>query len=129
MSRRNPFHPVTRGYSLFSVVEVLGRERGLHRVPIVDNERKLVHMVTQSQLVDLLARNLENIGSIKDKPASAICSSEVVTISENSLAIDAFKVMTEKVYHCLVSLPPVRVFLFPISEHNCCSSFERCRSP
>jgi len=102
LSKRNPFHPVPRGYSLFAAVELLARERGLHRVPIVDEDRKLVHLATQSQVVDFLSRNLESMGTIRNKPASFICHTHsVITIHENDTAINAFKLMIEKNIHAV----------------------------
>lgn len=47
LTRRNPFHPVTRGYSLLFALELLAREEDLHRVPVVDSERKLINLITQ----------------------------------------------------------------------------------
>ena len=47
LTRRNPFHPVPRGYSLLFALELLAREEDLHRVPVVDSERKLINLITQ----------------------------------------------------------------------------------
>jgi len=98
MSRENPFHPVTKGYSLFAAFELLAREHGLHRVPVVDSERKLVNMITQTQIVQFLNKNINKIGSIKDKPITMLPSakSTVIRIHENETTIEAFKLMHYK---------------------------------
>jgi hypothetical protein len=44
-------HPVSRGYSAWSVLEALAREPGLHRVPVVDRvTREMYNFVTGSQV-------------------------------------------------------------------------------
>jgi len=65
LSLRNPFHPIKQGYSALSVVEALAKEESLHRVPVVDKDRQMFNVVTQSQVVDFIARNLERIGDKK----------------------------------------------------------------
>ena len=36
-SLKNPYHPLCSGYSACAVMEILGREKGTHRVAIVNN--------------------------------------------------------------------------------------------
>jgi len=98
LQKRNPFHPVPRGYSLFAVTEVLGRERGLHRVPIIDQNRRLVHLVTQSQLVTLLHQYTDKLGDIKHKPVNMITGfgQDVICIRENAIAMEAFNMMVHE---------------------------------
>jgi len=96
LSRRNPFHPVPKGYSILAAVELLAREKGLHRVPVVDQNRKLINMLTQSMLVKFLFENLDAIGNVKNKPVSEMMavSHEVITVHEDEIAIDAFSLMS-----------------------------------
>lgn len=47
LSRKNPFHPISSGYSLLFALELMAREEELHRVPIVDADRNLVNLITQ----------------------------------------------------------------------------------
>jgi len=98
LSNRNPFHPVSSGYTLFAAIELLARERGLHRVPVVDRDRKLITVITQSQLVQILEKNLDIIGAKKYKPVNMTRQylEEVFTVSEDMIAMDAFKMMAEK---------------------------------
>jgi len=98
MSRRNPFHPVNKGYSLFTAIEILAREHGLHRIPVIEQDRKLVNIVTQTQVVHYLNRYLPKLGPIKDKPISMMPSakSTVFKVTEDDLAIEAFKLMHNK---------------------------------
>jgi CBS-domain-containing membrane protein len=95
LSRRNPFHPISKGYSLFSAVEALARQKGLHRVPVVDSNRQLANILTQSQVLDFVAEHLNILGSIKDLPAREMLSPDVLTIGEDELALGAFHKMVE----------------------------------
>jgi len=55
LSRRNPFHPISSGESLLKVCEELAK--GLHRVPIVNNNGDLVNIISQSTVVQFLAQH------------------------------------------------------------------------
>jgi len=98
LSNRNPFFPIHSGYSLFCAVEALARETGLHRIPVVDNERKLITVITQSQIVNILLRNLDILGEKKDMPVNQMSKyfEDVVCIREDDIALEAFKIMVEK---------------------------------
>jgi len=101
VSVRNPFHPVKRGYSLFSVFEILAREHNVHRVPIVDEDRMLLSIVTESQAIKFLKKNLNLLGGIKDLPVGKMrgVTKEVISVSINDEAIVAFqKMIDHKVY-------------------------------
>jgi len=98
ISPRNPFHPVPKGYSLFTVFEMLAREQGVCRVPILSETSNLANLITDSQMIRYLNNNLKNIGSIKDKPISnfSVSHNEVLCISEDETAIKAFDLMITK---------------------------------
>jgi len=98
LSRRNPFFPIHSGFTFFSAVETLAREKGLHRVPIIDQERNLITIITQSQILQILARNMDILGEKKNKPVHQTTSyfEEVVSVNEESTAFEAFKIMVEK---------------------------------
>jgi len=99
MSRRNPFHPTLKGYSIFSVMELLGKEPGLHRVPIIDNyeTRRLVGMITQSHITKLMSINLDLLGKKKNKTIEEVegAIKPVISTNENEIVLDAFKRMHE----------------------------------
>jgi len=98
LSLRNPFKPVPEGYSLFYVVELLARERGLHRVPIIDRDQKLVNVVTQSQVIKYLANHMAEIGTIRNKPIIEMegVIKSVHSIKETATAMDAFSLMVKE---------------------------------
>jgi len=96
LQRRNPFHEIPVGYSLFSAIEALAKVNGLHRVPIVDSNRKLINVITQSQLIETLDANLALIGKRKEKPIGEIKGAirSVYCINEETPAIEGFRQMT-----------------------------------
>eukprot|EP01118_Nematostelium_gracile_P017374 TRINITY_DN739_c0_g1_i1.p1 TRINITY_DN739_c0_g1~~TRINITY_DN739_c0_g1_i1.p1 ORF type:complete len:371 (-),score=125.35 TRINITY_DN739_c0_g1_i1:85-1107(-) len=98
LTKRNPFFPIHSGFSLFSAVEAMAREPSLHRIPVIDADRKLITVVTQSQLISIINKNMDLLGEKKDKPVSALESyyERVISIDENALAMDAFRTMIEK---------------------------------
>jgi len=94
LSRKNPFHPATQGYSLMFAFEMMAREKCLHRIPIVDEDRNLKNVLTQSHLVEWLNNNSKLLGSKRTKPISQIVpcgSGKVKTINEKQTAITAFQ--------------------------------------
>jgi CBS domain-containing protein len=100
LSTRNPFHPIKEGYSALSVIEPLAREENLHRVPVIDQNRQMFNLVTQSQVVEYLAKNLDRIGAGKvNKPlrqCEVVWKPRVLAVKEDSPAIDAFNIMVDK---------------------------------
>jgi len=94
LTRRNPFKPVTEGYSLFSALELLAREPHLHRVPVITagEDRRLVNIITQSQLLKMLQQQKAALGSVLDKPVTSLPSyaRPVVTCHASDLAVDCF---------------------------------------
>jgi len=95
-TRGNPFHPVLVGYSLFSAVEMLAREPHLHRVPVIDEQRNLKSVLTQSQVVEYIHENINLIGSLKDKKVGTMKNvyKEVKSIDLDTPAIKGFQLMT-----------------------------------
>jgi len=98
LSTRNPFHPVREGFSALAVVEALAKEENLHRVPVVDKDRQMFNLITQSQVLDFLNKNLSKLGAKANMPVGEIKGvlKPVISVTEDSLAVDAFNLMVEK---------------------------------
>jgi CBS domain-containing protein len=96
-TRDNPFHPVRVGYSLFSAVEALAREPRLHRVPVIDAERNMKSVLSQSQVVEFVHENINLIGNLKDKKVGTMKNvyKDVKSIDEKTPAIKGFQLMQE----------------------------------
>jgi CBS domain-containing protein len=91
-----PYHPIYMGYSLFAAYEVMARSN-LHRLAIVDANRMLISVITQSQLVEFTYRNIGLLGAkrsklVKDMPYHI---HEVYHVNPKDLALKAFTVMSE----------------------------------
>lgn len=96
LTRRNPFHPVTAGYSLFTAFELLARERGLHRVPVISNcdERRLVNIITQSQVLRYIDEHKELLGSKATQTIATLpFEKTVISVSAEQQTIEAFNIM------------------------------------
>jgi len=92
-----PYHPIELGFSLFSAYEVMARSN-LHRLAVVNADRMLVSVITQSQLVEFTFRNIALLGAkrsklVKDMPYTL---HEVYHVKPNDIALKAFSVMSEK---------------------------------
>jgi CBS-domain-containing membrane protein len=55
--KSSPYHPVDSGYSLFSVFEMLARS-GFHRVAVLNAEKQIATVITQSMMLDWIHQNL-----------------------------------------------------------------------
>lgn len=97
LTRRNPFNPVKGGYSLLYAIEALAKERSLHRVPVVDEQRQLMNLITQSQVVRFLQQNMHLLGDKRATPVKEIngVMHDVFAINMHQKAIDAFHQMVE----------------------------------
>jgi len=92
-----PYHPTYVGYSLFNAFEVMARSN-LHRLAVVDHNRALVSVITQSQMVEFIYRNVALLGvkrskCVKDMPYNL---HEVYAVKPADIALKAFSLMSEK---------------------------------
>jgi len=93
LSLQNPFHPMMENQSLLSVVEVLAS--GVHRVPLLDANHDLVHLITQSQVVKYISQHIATLGAKKDMLIKHITNAiqYVVTVSADRRLIDALRLI------------------------------------
>jgi len=94
----NPFHPVLKGYSLFSAWETLALSDA-KRVVVTDANSQVVDIVTQSMAIDFLWQNIEMIGKLADKRVDEIqlLRNHVITqVDEHTTAIVAFREMVNR---------------------------------
>lgn len=89
---QNIFHPVNIGFSMLHALELFAKERGLHRIPVINEKQVLINLITQSQLIRYLNANLTKLGSISAKPLFAISSlfKPVLSIFKLKKAEEAF---------------------------------------
>jgi len=105
--KNSPYHPMTKGYSLFSTWEALALG-GYHRVPVLDEDNQICDVITQSMLIDFLYQNLEKINEMSDREIKDLkClkhQTKVATIHNSSRAITAFREMIRLNVHGLAVL-------------------------
>lgn len=93
ISKKNPFHPFKVSSSLLSAVEELAR--GTHRVPVINDDDKLVNILTQSSVLQFIQKNIHLLGEkrhmkLEDIPLS---NQYVLSVHEQETAIDAFRLI------------------------------------
>lgn len=95
LSLRNPFHPITKGFSLLHAIEMLARYPNLHHLPVVDADRHLVNIISQSRIIEFLHANLDKLGGKANLPLrqSLHWTRAVESVTEDDLACDAFNKM------------------------------------
>jgi len=93
LARRNPFHSVKHGASLQEVVEILAR--GVRRVPVIDNNDKVVNIVSQSSIVQFLNKHLPEVSSLFEEKVENVRlgTSPVISVTKETSAIDVFRMM------------------------------------
>lgn len=99
-----PFYPSYRGFSTFSVMEQMAL-LGTRRVAVLDDDSKVIGLITQSMLISLLEQNMHQLGNIKDILVADIVAGwtqEAQCISEETLAIHAFKALAINVSHSFI---------------------------
>jgi 5'-AMP-activated protein kinase, regulatory gamma subunit len=97
VSKKNPFHPVEENFSLLHAAELLARTENLHRIPVVDKEGQLMNMLTQSQFIQFISKNLSSLGTKKNKPISEFTNSlkKVEIVEESQKSMFAFNKMSK----------------------------------
>jgi CBS-domain-containing membrane protein len=99
-AKRNPYHPLFSGYSLFHAAEILARE-GIHRVPIINHTKKITNIITQSMIFDLIADQAHLIDqaalniTVQELIDTRTITSHVIPIHSKTETIEAFKKMAE----------------------------------
>jgi len=92
ISKRNPFKPIEKGFSLFTAWEILSLST-THRVPILDEKGDICDLITQSMLIDFLWQNIEKIGALADhqvKDLKSKASETLGVVKASTRAITAF---------------------------------------
>jgi len=96
--KRNPRIILGKNHTLYFVLEIFTRDHNIHRIPIVDNNDKLINLITQRQIIQYLYENINNVGSNSKRPIHMFRNSikYVHCIKEEDEAIKGFQLMTEK---------------------------------
>lgn len=96
LARRNKFAPLTKDATLYDAVELLSR--GLHRVPILSAEGKLINIVSQSTIVSYLDKHLEKLKDLASMTieATGLGTKPVQSVPQTASVIDTLRLMDSK---------------------------------
>jgi len=98
LARRNRFFSVAPDAPLLRVSELLAK--GVHRVPVVNPQGKVINVISQSSIVKFLAEHLRDaILDNKNDPtieALQIGTKPVLSVNKKATVINAFRLMDQK---------------------------------
>jgi len=96
LSKRNKLYPVNAGANLFDAVTLMATNH-VQRIPILDREGNILNLLTQSAVIDYLAKHVEQLGPSIKKTLKELNfgNKPVISIYHNKPAIEAFKLMAE----------------------------------
>jgi len=96
LSHRNKMFPVPIGSSLLDAVNKMATNH-VQRIPIVDKDNNITNLLTQSAVIDYLAKHIDQLGPAIQKTLKELHFEKkpVISIDHNKSAIEAFKLMAE----------------------------------
>jgi len=97
LSKRNPWKPVDEQMPISAAINRMVRWK-VHRIPVVDSSGQLLTLVTQSQMISYISLHIQQLGDLVNKTVAdlKLGLKDVVSVTLNSLAIDAFKLIHSK---------------------------------
>lgn len=92
-SGRNPWCPVHESLPLHSVMDVFGKDVNVHRVPVVNDDGKVVGLIAQSKIIAFLRRELGAYEEVSQRKVSDVWDKtrEPVCVNANDPTFKAFQ--------------------------------------
>lgn len=96
LSRRNSFLPVKNSDSVLEVCKLLAK--GVHRVPVMDDNGKVCQIVSQSTIINFLSKHKDTCAALFNQKYMdlKIGTTTVFSVQEDVPAIEAFRLMDTK---------------------------------
>jgi len=96
LSRRNPFYPISTSDSLLRVCEQLAK--GVHRVPVVDQNGNVVNIISQSSIIQFLIQHKTEIKELTKHTLGELNmgTKPVISVKQDTPAIETFRLMDKK---------------------------------
>jgi len=96
LSKRNSMFPVPVSATLLEAVNQMAANH-VQRIPIVNKDNLITNLLTQSAVIDYLAKHVDQLGPAVQKTLKELHFEKkpVISIDHSKLAIDAFKLMAE----------------------------------
>ena len=72
----------------------------IRHVPVINQQKTLINLITESQLIEFIFNNIRFLGNIKNKPLHTILEifKKLQIVKKSDLTINAFKWILEKVF-------------------------------
>jgi len=96
LSRRNPFCPMLKSTTVAAALGMI-KQTGAHRLPILEGQ-SLVGILTEVDIISHIKDNISLLGDWGRKSISEIAlgMKQVITVYDDTIAIDAFRLMIER---------------------------------
>jgi len=98
-SEREPWCPVYEGFPLLSLMDMFSKDVNLHHVAVTNGDGAITGFISQSRVLEFLARNLHQfnqIANLKLKDALPYAPSKVISVTLADRAIDAYRKMIQE---------------------------------
>jgi len=119
ISESNPWCPVYIGKPLLSVMDMFSSGGQLYRVPIADEQGKVVSIISQSKVVEFLNDIIKQFGNAAERSVGECFSPKfVASIHFDDLVINAFLKITETGLHGLAVIDDDGVLVGNISASD-----------
>lgn len=96
LSKRNTFWPVKKDLSLLEAMKIFAKT-GAHRLPIVDENKHIVNILSLTDVVGFLTKHSANLGALSSKTIRelGISNTNVISVKIDEPAIVAFQKMSQ----------------------------------
>jgi CBS domain-containing protein len=96
LSKRNKMYPVNTGSNLLDAVRKMA-EHQVQRIPIIDKDGNIQNLLTQSAVINYLAKHIDQLGPAVKKTLKELnfAKKPVISIDHSKCAIDAFRLMVD----------------------------------
>jgi len=96
LAKRHTLFPVTVGSNLLDAVEKMAANH-VQRLPVLDKEGNIINLLTQSAVIEYLAKHIDTLGQSIQKSLKELNfeKKSVISIDHHKPAIDAFRLMAE----------------------------------
>lgn len=96
LSKRNKMYPVSASATLLEAVNKMATNH-VQRIPIVNKDNHITNLLTQSAVIEYLAKHVDQLGPAIQKSLKELHFERkpVISIDHNKSAIEAFKLMAD----------------------------------
>eukprot|EP00005_Dracoamoeba_jomungandri_P000853 CAMPEP_0174252410 /NCGR_PEP_ID=MMETSP0439-20130205/1891_1 /TAXON_ID=0 /ORGANISM="Stereomyxa ramosa, Strain Chinc5" /LENGTH=217 /DNA_ID=CAMNT_0015332937 /DNA_START=19 /DNA_END=673 /DNA_ORIENTATION=+ len=94
-SQMDVFSPIEEDVALYHVIEIF--TRNVHRLPVLDSSGELTNIISQSNVIQFLSKNIDSFGPFKDQSVKALKIIDKATkMNESATALECLSKMKER---------------------------------